>query len=137
LTNWWTDLGLPCWKPPYGTFSAYDLSTGERLYEVPFGLSQQWGFYGLSDWGSPTLGGPVVTAGGGVFIGASMDARVRALDAATGAELWSDLVEAPSVAIPAVYTHEGVDYVVFVAGGNSILKAQVSDQVVAYRLGQP
>jgi len=137
LTTWRTDLGLPCWKPPYGTFSAYDPATGERLYEVPFGLSQQWGFYGLSDWGSPTLGGPVVTAGGVVFIGASMDARVRALDAATGAELWSDLVEAPSVAIPAVYTHEGVDYVVFVAGGNSILKAQVSDQVVAYRLGQP
>jgi len=78
-----------------------------------------------------------VTAGGIVFIGASMDARVRALDAATGAELWSDLVEAPSVAIPAVYTHQGVDYVVFVAGGNSILKPQVSDQVVAYRLGQP
>jgi len=137
LTNWRTDLGLPCWEPPYGTFSAFDLSTGERLYEVPFGLSQQWGFYGLSNWGSPTLGGPVVTAGGVVFIGASMDARVRALDAATGAELWSDLVEAPSVAIPAVFTHEGVDYVVFVAGGNSILKAQVSDQVVAYRLGQP
>lgn len=137
LKNWRTDLGLPCWKPPYGTFSAYDLSTGERLYEVPFGLSQQWGFYGLSDWGSPTLGGPVVTAGGVVFIGASMDARVRALDATTGAELWSDLVEAPSVAIPAVYTHRGTDYVVFVAGGNSILKPQVSDQVVAYRLGEP
>ena len=137
LREWRNDLGLPCWEPPYGTFSAYDLSTGERLYEVPFGLSQQWGFYGLSDWGSPTLGGPVVTAGGIVFIGASMDARVRALDAATGAELWSDLVEAPSVAIPAVYTHQGVDYVVFVAGGNSILKPQVSDQVVAYRLGQP
>jgi len=137
LREWRTDLGLPCWEPPYGTFSAYNLATGERLYEVPFGLSQQWGFYGLSDWGSPTLGGPVVTAGGVVFIGASMDARVRALDAATGAELWSDLVEAPSVAIPAVYTHQGVDYVVFVAGGNSILKPQVSDQVVAYRLGQP
>jgi len=137
LREWRNDLGLPCWEPPYGTFSAYNLATGERLYEVPFGLSQQWGFYGLSDWGSPTLGGPVVTAGGIVFIGASMDARVRALDAATGAELWSDLVEAPSVAIPAVYTHQGVDYVVFVAGGNSILKPQVSDQVVAYRLGQP
>jgi len=137
LKEWRTNLGLPCWAPPFGTFSAYDLATGERLYEVPFGLSQQWGFYGLSDWGSPTLGGPVVTAGGVVFIGASMDARVRALDAATGAELWSDLVDAPSVAIPAVYTHEGVDYVVFVAGGNSILKQQVSDQVVAYRLEQP
>lgn len=135
LFEWRNALGLPCWEPPYGTFSAYDLASGERLYEVPFGLSQQWGFYGLSDWGSPTLGGPVVTAGGVVFIGASMDARVRALDAATGQELWSDLVEAPAVANPAVFTHDGVDYVVFVAGGNSILKPQVSDQVVAYRLG--
>jgi hypothetical protein len=91
-------------------------------YEVPFGMSQQWGFYGFRDWGLPTLGGPVVTAGGVVFIGASMDSRVRALDAATGRQLWSDLVEAPAVANPAVFTHEGVDYVVFVAGGNSILK---------------
>lgn len=134
LKEWRNSLGLPCWKPPYGTFSAFDLATGERLYEVPFGRSQQWGFYGLADWGSPTLGGPVATAGGVIFLGASMDARVRALDAATGAELWSDLVEAPSVAIPAVFTHEGVDYVVFTAGGNSILKPQVSDQLVAYRL---
>ncbi|MBP1806307.1 pyrroloquinoline quinone-dependent dehydrogenase [Rubellimicrobium aerolatum] len=135
LTEWRTGLGLPCWEPPYGTFSAYDLRTGERLYEVPFGLAQMWGFHGLRDWGSPTLGGPVATAGGVIFIGASMDARVRALDAATGEELWSDLVEAPAVAIPAVYTHEGVDYVAFVAGGNSILKPEVADQVVAYRLG--
>ena len=135
LTEWRNWLGLPCWAPPYGTFSAYDLGTGERLYEVPFGRSQQWGFYGLADWGSPTLGGPVVTSGGVVFIGASMDARVRALDAATGREIWSDLVEAPAVAIPTAYTHERNDYVAFVAGGNSILKPQVGDQVVAYRLG--
>lgn len=135
LTDWSNWAGMPCWEPPFGTFSAYDLRTGERLYEVPFGMGQQWGFYGLRDWGTPTLGGPVVTAGGVVFIGASMDSRVRALDAATGEELWSDLVEAPSVANPAVFTHEGVDYVVFVAGGNSILKPEVSDQVVAYRLG--
>ncbi len=136
LFEWLNWAGLPCWEPPYGTFSAYDLSTGERLYEVPFGLSQQWGFYGLRSWGSPTLGGPVVTAGGVVFIGGAMDNRVRALDAATGEELWSDTVEAPSVAIPAVFTHDGVDYVVFTVGGNSILKPEVADQVVAYRLPQ-
>lgn len=130
-TNW---AGMPCWAPPYGTFSAYDLSTGERLYEVPFGLSQFHGFYGMGDWGSPTLGGPVITAGGVIFIGGSMDARVRALDAATGQELWSDIVDAPSVANPAVFTHEGVDYVVFAVGGNSILAPSVSDQIVAYRL---
>ncbi|MFD1807048.1 PQQ-binding-like beta-propeller repeat protein [Gemmobacter lanyuensis] len=76
----------------------------------------------------------MVTAGGVVFLGASMDDRVRALDAATGRELWSDIVAAPSVSIPAVFSHEGQDYVVFVAGGNSILKPRVADQVVAYRL---
>ena len=80
--------------------------------------------------------GPVVTAGGLVFLGASVDSRIRALDAATGEELWSDLVEAPAVSIPAVFTHEGADYVVFAVGGNSILKPEVSDQVVAYRLKQ-
>ena len=137
LFEWRTSLGLPCWKPPYGTFAAYDLNTGERLYEVPFGLAQQWGFYGLRSWGSPTLGGPVLTSGGVVLIGASMDDRVRALDAATGQELWSDIVAAPAVSIPAVFTHEGADYVVWAVGGNSILKKRVADQVVAYRLGTP
>ena len=137
LFEWRTALGLPCWEPPFGTFSAYNLSTGERLYEVPFGLAQQWGFYGLRSWGSPTLGGPVVTSGGVAFLGASMDDRVRALDAATGEELWSDIVASPSVAIPAAFTHDGVDYVVFTVGGNSILKNRVADQVVAYRLGAP
>lgn len=127
---------MPCWEPPFGTFSAIDLSTGEVLYETPFGRAQLEGFYGLESWGSPTLGGPVVTAGGVVFIGASVDSRVRALDAATGRELWSDLVEAPAVSIPAVFTHEGVDYVVFAVGGNSILKPEVSDQAVAYRLAR-
>jgi len=136
LTEWRTGLGLPCWEPPYGTFSAYDLRSGERLYEVPFGMAQYWGFYGFRGWGTPTLGGPVVTAGGVVFIGAAMDARVRALDAATGEELWSDLVAAPSVSNPAVFTHEGVDYAVFAAGGNPILADGVADQVVAYRLAE-
>ena len=136
LTDWSNWMGMPCWEPPFGTFSAYDLNTGERLYETPFGRSQLQGFYGLASWGSPTLGGPVVTAGGVAFLGASMDSRVRALDVRSGRELWSDLVDAPAVSIPAVFTHEGVDYVVFAVGGNSILKPQVSDQVVAYRLAQ-
>lgn len=125
---------MPCWEPPFGTISAFDLRTGERLYERPFGRAQLMGFYGLDSWGTPTLGGPVVTAGGVVFIGASVDSRVRALNAATGEELWSDLVEAPAVSIPAVFTHDGIEYVVFAVGGNSILKPEVSDQVIAYRL---
>lgn len=134
LTDWSNWLGMPCWKPPFGTFAAIDLNTGERLYETPFGRAQFEGFYGLESWGTPTIGGPVVTSGGVVFIGASVDSHVRALDAATGQELWSDLVEAPAVSIPAVFTHEGEDYVVFAVGGNSILKPEVSDQAVAYKL---
>ncbi|SHJ19233.1 PQQ-binding-like beta-propeller repeat protein [Wenxinia saemankumensis] len=134
LNRWFNWAGMPCWEGPYGTFSAYDLNTGERLYEVPFGVTQKWGFYMPDDWGSPTIGGPALTAGGVIFIGASMDARVRALDAATGREIWNDLVAAPAVATPAVFTHEGRDYVVFTVGGNSILKPQVADQIVAYAL---
>ena len=134
LTNFLTPLGLPCWKPPFGTILAYDLNTGEQLFERPFGQTQQWGFYAPEDWGSPTLGGPAVTAGGVIFIGASMDAHVRALSAATGEELWKWRVEAPAVAIPAVYEHQGRQYVSFVAGGNPILKPHVGDQLITFAL---
>ncbi|WP_116133350.1 PQQ-binding-like beta-propeller repeat protein [Tropicimonas sp. IMCC34043] len=134
LENWLNWAGMPCWSPPYGYLSAYDLRTGKLDWREPFGRVQQWGFYMPPSWGSPTIGGPAVTAGGVIFIGASMDSRVRAIDAATGKELWSDLVQAPAVATPAVFTHEGRDYVVFVAGGNPILKPEVGDQVVAYTL---
>lgn len=131
LRNW---LGIPCWKPPYGTIAAYDLTTGEQVWNVPFGMSQYWGFYGMRDWGSPNIGGPVLTASGVIFIGASMDSRVRALSAETGEELWSQIVDAPVNSIPAVYTWQGRQYVLFTAGGNQILTPRVSDQIVAYAL---
>lgn len=131
LRNW---LGIPCWKPPYGEIAAYDLNTGRKLWERPFGRSQYWGFHGLKGWGSPNIGGPVLTAGGVIFIGASMDSRVRALSAATGEELWSAIVDAPANSIPAVYTYRGRQYVLFSAGGNQILTPRVGDQLVAYAL---
>jgi quinoprotein glucose dehydrogenase len=127
-------LGMPCWRPPYGSMTAYDLRTGERLWDVPFGQVQKWGFYMPAAWGSVTIGGPVVTASGLVFAGASMDARVRALDLGTGEVLWKALVDAPAVALPAIYEYNGRQYVAFVAGGNSILSPRVSDQVIAFAL---
>ena len=134
LATFLNPLGMPCWNPPYGSMTAYDLKTGDRLWDVPFGQVQKWGFYMPESWGSVTIGGPVVTASGLVFAGASMDSRVRALDLATGEVLWKGLVDAPAVALPAVYSYKGRQYVVFVAGGNSILSPRVSDQVIAFAL---
>ncbi|MBS0321896.1 MAG: pyrroloquinoline quinone-dependent dehydrogenase [Proteobacteria bacterium] len=133
FSNW---LGMPCWKPPYGTLSAYAVDTGKLLWRKPFGQVQQWGWYMPEDWGTVTIGAPLITATGLVFIGGSMDARVRAIDLASGDVLWKAQVDAPAVAIPATYVYKGRQYVVFVAGGNSILKRQVADQVVAYALPQ-
>lgn len=134
LTNFLNPLGMPCWKPPYGQMSAIDLKTGATLWQVPFGQVQQWGFYMPESWGSPTIGGPVLTKSGLIFIGGSMDARVRALDAKSGKVLWKAQVDAPAVSIPAVFDYKGRQYVLFTAGGNSIIKPQVGDQLVAFAL---
>jgi len=130
-SNW---LGMPCWQPPFGEIVAIDMHTGDVKWRRPVGASQQYGFFLPESWGSPTIGGPAVTAGGVIFIGASMDAKVRAYSVESGEELWSDQAEAPAVANPSVYEYKGRQYVAFVAGGNTILKDQVGDQVVVYAL---
>ena len=130
-SNW---LGMPCWQPPFGEIVALDMHTGDVKWRRPVGASQQYGFFMPESWGSPTIGGPAVTAGGVIFIGASMDAKVRAYSVESGEELWSDQAEAPAVANPSVYEYKGRQYVAFVAGGNTILKDQVGDQVVVYAL---
>ena len=130
-SNW---LGMPCWQPPFGEIVALDMHTGDVKWRRPVGASQQYGFFMPESWGSPTIGGPAVTAGGVIFIGASMDAKVRAYSVESGEELWSDQAEAPVVANPSVYEYKGRQYVAFVAGGNTILKDQVGDQVVVYAL---
>jgi len=136
LTKFLTPLGMPCWKPPYGTLSAYNLDSGELLWRKPFGQVQKWGFYLPESGGAPTIGGPVVTASGLVFIGASMASHVRAIDVNSGKALWSAQVDAPAVSLPAVYTYQGRQYVVFAVGGNTNLSPRVSDQIVAFALPQ-
>lgn len=131
LLNW---AGMPCWKPPYGTLSSYDLNTGKLLWREPFGQVQKYGFYMPASWGSVTIGAPVITRSGLIFIGASMDSRVRALDLKTGKVLWHWRVDAPAVAMPAIYQYKGKEYVVFAVGGNTILTPKVSDQLIAFAL---
>ena len=134
LQTFLNSLGMPCWNGPYGTLSSYDLGTGKLNWRFPFGQVQKWGFYMPNSWGSVTIGSPVVTKTGVIFIGASMDSRVRAIDLKTGKELWQGLVDAPAVAMPAVYTYKGKEYVLFAVGGNSILEPKVGDQLVAFAL---
>ncbi|MGH7076999.1 MAG: pyrroloquinoline quinone-dependent dehydrogenase [Acetobacteraceae bacterium] len=131
FVNW---LGMPCWKPPYGSIAEYDLNTGKELWKEPFGVVQKWGFYLPNSWGSVTIGAPVITRSGLIFIGASMDSRVRALDLKSGKVLWQHGVQAPAVSIPAIYSYKGKEYVVFTAGGNSILLPKVGDQIIAFAL---
>lgn len=131
-----TGLACPAGHPP-SEIAAIDITTGDIKWRRPMGASQKWGFYMPESLGSVTIGGPAVTAGGLIFIGGSMDAKVRAYSLADGQELCSDIVQAPAVANPAVYEYRGREYVVFVAGGNTILKDQVGDQVAAYALPGP
>lgn len=134
LTAFLNPLGMPCWNPPYGTLSSYDLNTGKLLWRKPFGQVQHWGFYMPEAWGSITVGAPAITASGLIFIGASMDSRVRAIDLKTGDVLWKHLVPAPAASQPAIYQYKGKQYVVFVAGGNAMMSPKVSDEVVAFAL---
>jgi quinoprotein glucose dehydrogenase len=134
LENFLNMWGMPCWTPPYGLLSSYDLNSGKLNWRKPFGQVQKWGFYMPESWGSVTIGAPVITKSGLVFIGASMDSRVRAIDIKSGNVLWKHVVDAPAVAQPAVYTYKGKQYVVFAAGGNGILTPRLSDQLVAFAL---
>ena len=134
LTTFLNPLGMPCWNGPYGTLSSYDLNTGKLNWRFPFGEVQKWGFYMPKSWGSVTIGSPVITKTGVIFIGASMDSRVRAIDLKTGKVLWMGQVDAPAVSEPAVYTYKGKEYVLFTAGGNSILEPKVGDQLKAFAL---
>ncbi len=134
LENFLNMWGMPCWEPPYGTLLSYDMNSGKLNWEKPFGQVQKWGFYMPESWGSITIGAPVITKSGLVFIGASMDSRVRAIDLKSGNVLWKAIVDAPAVAQPAVYTYKGKQYVAFAVGGNGILTPRLSDQLVAFAL---
>lgn len=134
LSTFLNPIGMPCWNPPYGTLSSYDLKTGKLNWRKPFGQVQHWGFYMPESWGSATIGAPAVTASGLIFIGASMDSRVRAIDVTTGDVLWKHVVPAPAAAMPAIYQYKGKQYVLFVAGGNPILGPKAGDEAVAFTL---
>jgi quinoprotein glucose dehydrogenase len=107
--------GYPAIAPPWGTLNAIDLNTGEYVWKIPFG---EYPELQQKDTGSENYGGPLVTAGGLLFIGASnFDRKFRAYDKRTGKLLWETLLPASGNATPATYEIAGRQYVLIAAGG--------------------
>ncbi|MBS1823077.1 MAG: PQQ-binding-like beta-propeller repeat protein [Acidobacteria bacterium] len=111
--------GLPVIAPPWTTFTAYDLNTGDIRWQVPLGEVPELAAQGHKDTGShfPKTN-PVVTAGGLIFAG-SRDRKVRALDSSTGKMLWEAELDAAIEGMPAIYEVNGREYVVFCAAARS------------------
>jgi quinoprotein glucose dehydrogenase len=105
--------------PPWGTLSAIDLNSGEYRWRIPLGGEQ--------------YGGPIVTAGGLLFIAATQDAKFHAFDKRTGRLLWEATLPAPGYATPSTFAVRGKQYVVVAAGGGK-LGSKSSDTYVAYSL---
>jgi quinoprotein glucose dehydrogenase len=130
--------GLPCTPPPFGTLVAIDLKTGTRLWESPLGsvaglVDAKMAVNLGPDWGSPNLGGPIVTASGVVFIAATLDRALHAYDIETGRELWRGALPSSGKATPMSYRlASGEQYVVVTAGGGDVWGK--GDHVVAFRL---
>jgi quinoprotein glucose dehydrogenase len=110
--------GYPATSPPWGTLNAINLDTGEYLWKQAFGQYPELVAKGLPNTGSENYGGPVVTAGGVLFIGATVqDKKFRAYDKATGKLLWEATLPFSANATPITYAIGGRQYVVITAGG--------------------
>ena len=114
----WTDhQGYPAIKPPWGTLNAVDLNTGEVKWNVTLGEYPELTARGIPPTGTENYGGPVVTAGGVLFIAATADETIRAFDKDTGKLLWRAPLPFSGNATPSTYMVNGRQYVVISAGG--------------------
>lgn len=128
-------LGAPCSAPPWGKLSAVDLNTGKIKWEVPIGTIES--LKPLAPplmMGSPYSGGPLMTAGGVVFMAGGTDKKIRAFDTDTGKVLWTAKLPAPGMSVPMTYSIKGKQYVVLAAGGSNIFPTPIGDSVVAFAL---
>lgn len=129
-------LGIPCVAPPWGQLVAVDMTTGRIEWKRPLGTTAgvlpKW--LPELEFGMPGIGGPIVTAGGLIFIGATLDNQLRALDLKTGQLLWQHDLPAGGQATPMTYMYKGRQYVVIAAGGHSKFGDRLGDALVAFAL---
>lgn len=125
--------GYPAVKPPWGTLNAIDLVHGETRWRVPLGEYPELTRRGIPPTGTENYGGPVVTAGGLVFIAASRDEMFHAFDKRTGRLLWQARLPAGGYATPSTYEVGGRQYVVVAAGGGK-MGTRSGDAYVAFAL---
>lgn len=119
--NRWVDgNGNPVIKPPWGNLTAIDLNTGEHVWQVPLGELDYLSDRGIPPTGTENYGGPVVTLGGLIFIGATKDEKFRVFNKYTGEILWETKLPAGGYATPAVYAVDGKQYVVIACGGGKM-----------------
>ena len=148
---WWNDAAAdsggnelrggerawPCQKPPWGQLAAVNAATGEIAWQVPLGITEQLP-EAKQRTGRLNIGGPITTAGGLVFIGATNDRRFRAFNSRTGAELWSARLELSAHAVPVTYMgSDGKQYVAITAAGAAAIDDPDSPDaqaLVAYSL---
>jgi len=133
----WT--GLMCKQPPYGGIRAIDLATGETLWDVPLGLATENGPFRIPSMlpfkiGTPNNGGPLVTAGGLIFIAAATDNLIRAIDIETGETLWRAKLPGGGQTTPISYEVGGRQFVAIAPGGHHFMETPISDAVIAWAL---
>ena len=127
--------GYPAVSPPWGTLNAVDLNTGKYLWKIPLGEYPELAATGMKNTGSENYGGPIVTAGGVLFIGATVfDRKMRAFDSQTGKLLWETTLPYAGVATPATYMIDGKQYVVIATGGGRDPKLPSGGEYVAFAL---
>jgi quinoprotein glucose dehydrogenase/quinate dehydrogenase (quinone) len=130
-------LGIPCHQPPWGELSAVDLDTRRIVWRRPLGTTRDHAPLGIPfPMGVFNIGGSVTTRGGVVFIGATIDAYLRAFDVETGRELWKSRLPAGGQSNPMTYVspRTGRQYVVIAAGGHTSMMTRKGDYVLAYAL---
>lgn len=128
-------LNMPCQQPPWGELVAVNVNTGDIAWRVPLGITDSLP-PDKQKTGRPGIGGPIATAGGLVFVGATDDDRFRAFDAKTGKELWAYKLDAAAATVPSTYQgKDGRQYVVVTSAGNPFAaEPATSDTITAFAL---